>query len=157
MFGETGFEPATLCSQITRLSFGLNRVCQVSPSVPPYSPQRVSASVTTRRGVFSIKKGNGPGEGTATKGMCHAETTRRMCTIFPPGVQPLIRGRGLPPLWGRSVATDPYMRRPRWAAPVESGLYPGANFARKGFPSARILEAELRDNQPIPYPNLLAA
>ena len=65
-----------------------------------------------------------------------------------------VRYEGSPPapLWGRSVASAPYMRRPRWSAPVKSGLYPGANFARKGFPSARMLETELRDNQPNSIP-----
>ncbi len=60
MVGETGFEPATLCSQITRLLFGFNGVCQVSPYVPPYSTQWVSAPVTNRRGAFFTKKGDGP-------------------------------------------------------------------------------------------------
>ncbi len=60
--------------------------------------------------------------------------------------------RGLPPSWGRSVASVPHMRRPRWSAPVKSGLYPGANFALRGFPSARMLETELRDNQPNSIP-----
>jgi len=65
--GETGFEPATLCSQITRLSFGDNGVCQVSPYVPPYSTQWVSAPVTNRRGAFLTENKATAREGTATR------------------------------------------------------------------------------------------
>ncbi len=87
----------------------------------------------------------------------HAVTTRRMCTIVPGRLQGLFRGPWPAPVVGPVSGGRPENVPPTVVRSRLKRSIPGANFARKGFPSARMLEAELRDNLPIPYPNLLAA
>ena len=87
----------------------------------------------------------------------HAVSTRRLCTIFPGRLQGLFRGPWPAPVVGPVSGDGPGNASPTVVRSRVKRSIPRANFARKGFPSARMLEAELRDNLPIPYPNLLAA
>ncbi len=88
MVGETGFEPATLCSQITRLLFGFNGVCHVSPYVPPYSTQWVSAPVTNRSGAFLTKERR-PRHWRSRRKSRAERFTHALCTSFSGSLQGL--------------------------------------------------------------------